>query len=235
MGTLGPNAKAIILYSQIKKLQKELLENLKKQGVFIKFERDLLALLKKEKIDRETSEALKMFMGKERPMSMTEQVELAVDRAIEKYKEKETAKQPTKKGVISPNIPPETKWENIKIQIINENNVLILVGSRRYEMDYKKMGFEDGRTNCPNKQWMFLWLLAINNGTLSWEDYQRNSRLSNLSLKDINKFKKTKQLLVETLKNCFRINDDPFYPYKKEKAYRIRINITSSRTDEFSP
>ncbi|MDP2709400.1 MAG: hypothetical protein Q8O93_05175 [bacterium] len=81
MKKLGPNAQATILYSQIKKLQKELFDGLKKQGVFTKFEKDLLVLLKKEKIKQETFEVLKMFMGKERPMSIAEQT----DRTIEKY------------------------------------------------------------------------------------------------------------------------------------------------------
>ncbi|MBU4536553.1 hypothetical protein KJ603_00760 [Patescibacteria group bacterium] len=85
MKKFGPNAQAIILYRQIKKLQKELFEGLKKQGVFIKFEKDMLALLKKEKINQETFRVLKMFMGKERPMNATGQMELMMDRTIGKY------------------------------------------------------------------------------------------------------------------------------------------------------
>ena len=85
MKKLGPNAQATILYSQIRKLQKELLEGLKKQGVFIKFEKDLSRLLKKEKISQKTFEVLKMFMGKERPINTAGQMELMMNRTIEKF------------------------------------------------------------------------------------------------------------------------------------------------------
>ncbi len=85
MKKLGPNAQATILYSQIKKLQKELFEGFKKQGVFVKFEKDLLTLLKKEKINQETFEVLKMFMGKERPMGIAEQTSMTIDKTIERY------------------------------------------------------------------------------------------------------------------------------------------------------
>ncbi|MCX6702220.1 MAG: hypothetical protein NTX96_03460 [Candidatus Zambryskibacteria bacterium] len=84
MKNWGPNAKALILYQSIKRLQKTMLNNLKKQGAFIKFEKDLAILLKKEKLDPETFEALKVFMGKERPMTIIEQIERAAEKAIEK-------------------------------------------------------------------------------------------------------------------------------------------------------
>lgn len=152
--------------------------------------------------------------------------EKAAEKIFEKINEKKIVGKSTMKKIIPLNIPTNTKWENITVKIFNENNVTIFVGSNKYETDYKKMGFKDSRTGHPNKQWMFLWLLAVNNGSLSWEDYRTNNQLGNLSLKDINKFKKAKQLLAETLKNYFEIEGDPFYSYKKEEAYRIRINLT---------
>ena len=77
MRTLGPNAKATIIYGQIIKLQKELFEALKKQGVFVRFEKDLAVLLKKQKLDLETFEALKRFMKKE-PVTIDAQTKRCV-------------------------------------------------------------------------------------------------------------------------------------------------------------
>ncbi len=151
--------------------------------------------------------------------------EKSAEKVIEIMKEKTIATQSIRKKIKPLDIPLETKWENIQARIINEDNVLILIGNRKYETDYKKMGLNDCRTGKPNKQWMFLWFLAVNDGSISWGDYKRNHCLQGISLNDINKFKKTKQLLAKTLKNYFKIDDDPFYPYKKEKAYRIRINL----------
>lgn len=151
--------------------------------------------------------------------------EKTVEKIMEKFKEIKTTDQSTKKKIIALNIPVNTKWENITVKIFNENNVTILIGNNKYETNYKKMGLEDNRKGCPNKQWWFLELLSVRGGVLSWEDFKRDNRISNLSLKDINKFKKTKQLLANSLKNCFQINEDPFCLYKKEKAYRIKINL----------
>lgn len=84
MKNWGHNTKALILYRSIKRLQKTMLDSLKKQGVFVKFEKDLVTLLKKEKLDPETFEFLKLLMGKERSMTMDEQIGRAVDKALEK-------------------------------------------------------------------------------------------------------------------------------------------------------
>jgi len=154
--------------------------------------------------------------------------EKAAEKISKKFNEKRMVGQSAVKKIIPLNIPTDTKWENIAIQILDENNIVILIGNKKYETNYIKMGFVDNRKGCPDKQWWLLQLLAINKGSLSWEDYRSSNKLLSLSLKDINKFKKTKQLLAEGLKNYFKINEDPFYSYKKEKAYRIRINLTST-------
>lgn len=76
------------------------------------------------------------------------------------------------------------------------------------------MGFEDTKRRLPNQQWEFLKNLSVNNGEVSWSDSEASLKL-----------KKRKQLLAQALKICFGINEDPFLPYKQEKAYKIKINL----------
>ncbi len=227
-------------FKQFEKLAKEVNQKINSSGIpeAIKRIQECYSSILKESRPKEKFISPKLVSNTP-PFLSTEIIgeisQKTAEKIFKKLKEMEAEKQSIKKKMSPPNVAPGTRWENIRIRIIDENNVVILIGNSKYETNYKKMGFEDERTGYPNKQWMFLWLLAINNGALSWEDYRDNNRLSNLSLKDINKFKKIKQLLAETLKNYFKINEDPFYSYRKEKAYRIRINLTSARPDEFSP
>ncbi|HLL60639.1 MAG TPA: hypothetical protein VK338_02895, partial [Candidatus Nitrosocosmicus sp.] len=70
------------------------------------------------------------------------------------------------------------------------------------------------KRRLPNKQWELLQLLATYNGELSWHDKGATEKI-----------KKKKQLLSDTLKQYFQIDDDPFYPYKKLNAYKIKITL----------
>jgi len=83
----GPNVKAMLIHRKIYKLKQELLERIKKSKDFKKYEKDVLTLLKKEKIDLETLERLKPLMGVERPMTIGEQLEQVAYKTIEKYEQ----------------------------------------------------------------------------------------------------------------------------------------------------
>lgn len=108
----------------------------------------------------------------------------------------------------------DLKWQSITIKFIDGINVLISSGDLKYKANYKDMGFEDSRKLKPNTQWEFLKILARNNGSISWDNKEANPII-----------KKHKQLLSKKLQIFFQINEPPFYPYQKEKAYRIKINL----------
>jgi len=110
--------------------------------------------------------------------------------------------------------PANTHWEDITIKFIDGHNVDIKFKDKKRRSDYKEMGFEDKKRRLPNQQWDFLKLLAKSEGTLTWENSEANDSL-----------KKKKQLLSQTLKVCFDIHEDPFLPYKQEKAYKIKITL----------
>ena len=154
------------------------------------------------------------------------------------------------KNKINPtNIPSNAKWEDITIKFVDGHNVDIKCKDKTNRSDYKEMGFEDSKSRKPNKQWEFLKQLAENQGELAWEksppsktsgmrkirqdfgyDYDEDAPTASKNkgfsiIKAPDKAKKTKQLLAKTLKTYFRINEDPFFPYKKVKAYKIKIKL----------
>jgi len=113
-------------------------------------------------------------------------------------------------------LPKGTKWEEITIRFIDGENVLISAHDCSWEASCKEMGFQDdkARPRRANKQWLFLHALAGLGGQIAWRDKQADDKV-----------KKKKQKLSEGLREYFKINDDPFYPYKKEKSYRLKAHL----------
>jgi len=138
---------------------------------------------------------------------------------IKGFEEKVVMQKPKNKRIALRRFPPDTKWQDITIRFTGEHDVLIKVKEKIHPASYETMGFEDSKKKLPNLQWDLLKLFAIKGGELSWE----NNR--DLTLKRINSIKKQKQLLTEALRAYFQIDEDPFYPYKQEGAYRIKITL----------
>ncbi len=130
---------------------------------------------------------------------------------INKYSNEDTSN----KKIIPITLPQGTKWENITLKFIDGHDVQISChGMKPYKANYTEMGFQDNRKLIPNKQWQLLELLSIKNGEISWNDKESTSKI-----------KKTKQLLSDALKHYFQLEEDPFYPYKKLKTYKIKITL----------
>lgn len=104
-----------------------------------------------------------------------------------------------------------TKWENIVIEFLNDEEVEIKAPKVKHKTNFKKMGFE-GRGGKPSVQWVFLGVLANHSGEINWGDKEANKR-----------FKKQAQLLAEGLQNYFKLDYDPFYPYRQVKAYKVKM------------
>lgn len=112
-------------------------------------------------------------------------------------------------------LPPQTRWEEITIKFINGCDVHIFLGKKLIiKSDYKEMGFEDKKRKTFNRQWELLNLLAQTNGEICAGDK-----------KTLDNGKKRKQYLADQLRLCFGIESDPFYSYRKEKGYKIKINL----------
>ena len=114
----------------------------------------------------------------------------------------------------SAKFPSDLTWEEITIRFLNRDDVLIKFRDKTLQTDYEGMGFKDHKTKSANRQWVMLYYLAENSGEVSWKD-------SGASLK----LKPQKYLLSKKLRSYFGISTDPFFSYRKEKSYRMKINL----------
>ncbi|MFA5158003.1 MAG: hypothetical protein WC451_02345 [Patescibacteria group bacterium] len=134
---------------------------------------------------------------------------------IRGFEEKIILQKPKHKKIQLRNFPKDLKWEEITIQFLNGQEVIIKYREKIHQTTYEEMGFQDGRKKLPNKQWEFLEGLSKTGGELSW----KNSNASD-------KGKKHKQILRESLRAYFQIdNEEPFYDYKQENCYKLRIKL----------
>lgn len=114
-------------------------------------------------------------------------------------------------------IPAGTKWENILIQFTSNNYVSIQIAGHMHQTGYADMGFVDNRSQKPNYQWIFMLVLAKNNGSLLPSSPDANE-----------KYKKQKQLLTSRLQEYFGIEYDPFETYNKrynKNGYKIKLTL----------
>lgn len=134
--------------------------------------------------------------------------------------EQRTVFQKTKNNRIKLRSMPEgLKWTDIEIRFLNGDDVLIKTKSETWQTNSEEMGFADERKKQPDKQWKFLQLLAMKQGEISWGNN------SELFKKERENIKKRKQLLADGLKIYFQLPDDPFYSYRNEKAYKIKLKL----------
>lgn len=142
---------------------------------------------------------------------------------IKGFEENVVLPKPKSKKIQLRKLPADTKWHDVEINFVDEQEVIVRAKNKTWHTTYEEMGFQDERKKLPNKQWMLLRLLASKNGELSWSNNQ------NLSQQWVEAVKKQKQLLGEALKAYFQIDDDPFYPYKQEKSYKIKAVLVPER------
>jgi hypothetical protein len=127
-------------------------------------------------------------------------------------------------------LPAGTRWEEITIKFLDDENVFIQVKQFKHTANYKEMGFV-GKGNNPNpsEAWTFLKVLAKVNGELTLKDPKARD-----------KYKKQKELLAKSLQNYFSLDYDPFYPYrssseKSGNSYKIKITLIPPPTSSEKP
>jgi hypothetical protein len=120
------------------------------------------------------------------------------------------------------------EWKEVIITFITETAVEIKARNARKKYTYAEMGFKDGRcTEKPNMAWELLRQFAEGRGEKSWEDPPEETGRTNLQKKI--------QLLRKALKNFFKIQEDPFHPYRRtlsaaQQAVRDTQEFYRSRT-----
>lgn len=123
-------------------------------------------------------------------------------------------------------LPAGTIWENFIAKFIDDENLLIEIQGKKQTANFSEMGFEDKRTGKPNLLWFFLKLLAEEGGEITPKSTEYNER-----------YKKIKQGLSNKLKYYFKIEYDPFYPYrgspeKSGNSYKIKMTLIPPPTSE---
>jgi len=124
-------------------------------------------------------------------------------------------------------LPAGTRWEDIIIKFLDDENIFIQVKQFKHSTSYNEIGLI-GKGNNPNpsQQWTFLKVLAQVNGELTIKD-----------LESRDKYKKQKESLTKALQDYFSIDYDPFYPYhsspeKQGNSYKIKITLIPPPDDK---
>lgn len=111
-------------------------------------------------------------------------------------------------------LPQDFPWSKVTIKFIDGHNIKIVAGDYLHDADFKELNFQNSKNKKPNVQWKLLEFLSESKGKISW-----NSRFASP------KIKKRKQLLSDGLKEYFQIESNPFFTYRREKGYKIKINL----------
>ncbi len=110
-------------------------------------------------------------------------------------------------------LPSGTKWENITLKFLNDEEILILVQGKEHIAKYDEIGFSTDKGK-PSVVWSFLKVLGKQNGEIAMTDKSANT-----------KYKKQKQQVLDILQRYFSLDTDPFYPYKDTKSYKTKFTI----------
>lgn len=124
-------------------------------------------------------------------------------------------------------LPTGTKWEDITLRFLDGEEVQISIHDKTRHTTCEEMGFINNKTKRPNAQWQLLRDLSKNNGEIHWDN------VHNLSPKIQNSLKTQIKLLRKGLRAYFpTLEDDPFYNYRKEKAYRIKVHLIPEQGED---
>ncbi len=137
------------------------------------------------------------------------------------------SKKETDKFKFPYKLPAGTKWEEITIKFVDDENVYIQVKQFKHTASFKELGLVGrGKNPNPSELWAFLKVLAQVNGELAIKDAQARD-----------KYKKQKELLAKALQSYFSLDYDPFYPYrssseKQGNSYKIKITLIPLQSDD---
>ena len=100
----------------------------------------------------------------------------------------------------------------------------IKVRARKQLKEYRfdQIGFNNKKNGKPNILWLFLRALAQRGGELSWENAGRYGTQLNQ-----NQVQSNVKRLRKLLRDFMGIKEDPFYPYRKVKAYQTKFTLTN--------
>jgi hypothetical protein len=127
--------------------------------------------------------------------------------------------------------PPGTDWSHVFIEFANDEYVQIHVGTQRYTRSFAGMGFADLRIPAPtpSELWSHLRILAKFHGRIAWDTPGA------VRDKDRGHVSKWMSAIRHRLQAVFPgIAGDPFYPYKKVRAFQVKCGLRWAGSDDDS-
>ena len=123
--------------------------------------------------------------------------------------------------------PKGTIWEEITITFVSNESIRIKARDVTRTYPFSQIGFRDHRRiDKPNSIWKLFDVLSTMNGHLDWKALDRRGRTVHVDQKQI---QKRISILRKLLQNLIGLSDDPFYPYRKRKAYEARFSLRDER------
>ena len=122
--------------------------------------------------------------------------------------ESKTARFPT---------PPGTKWENVKIWVIDGDHLKVSVAKIYKTYSYAQLGMMKVRSSKKSKLWNMLLDLA-EHGSIDWHTPSA-SRSVKKRISDLRKI----------LREVMGLTGDPFLPYNLENCYQPKFDLEDKR------
>jgi hypothetical protein len=116
-------------------------------------------------------------------------------------------------------VPEGMKWGDVSITFISEEAVEIRAKRPLGVKNFIELGFKDRRGSKPDTKWVILKALARSQGSISWKDKTASPT-----------WKPHIKALRKRLRDIFKIDDDPFFPYRRTSSYKAKFTI--SRREE---
>jgi len=114
--------------------------------------------------------------------------------------------------------PPGSRWEEVSIRFVTQEQVHIRVRHAAAVYEFSQMAMEDRRSHRPDAQWSLLLAFAENQGQITWRDAAADRKNA-----------KRRQLLARALQDFFGLEGDPFERVADGKGWRCRLNLTPER------
>ena len=143
-------------------------------------------------------------------------------RVFSEHSEQQIEKQVTKTKVAVFPSAPDLRWEEVSMTLVSDEVIKVRARKQLSEYRFDQIGFKNEKNGKPNILWWFLRALAQKGGELSWDNAGRYGTQLNQ-----NQVQSNVKRLRKSLREFMAIKDDPFYPYKKVKAYQTRFTLTN--------
>jgi len=117
--------------------------------------------------------------------------------------------------------PKDLKWEEVSMTFLTNETIEIRARDVRKKYHYAQLGFQDRRQlDTPNMLWLLLReVFASEYGEIAFERSDLDIKLTRQAQKKVSR-------LRGQLKEIMGIEGDPFYEYRKVRAYRPKFSIS---------